>query len=318
MIDRLLLSVLLACSLPAWADGYPVKPIRLVIPYAPGGTTDTLARIVGKGLLARWGQPVIPDNRSGAAGNIGAEAVAKAPADGYTLMLSAAGPLAVNKGLYKSLPYDPDAFVPVSIIARSHSLLVVHPDKGRNSLAELIAEARARPDKLTYASSGIGSTPHLAAELFKSMSGTHIVHVPYRGVAPALTDLVAGHVDMMFVEMGAALPYVRSGQLRALALGSDTRKPALPDVPTVAETLPGFLSVTWFGLAAPPGTPPAVAGRLALATDELLREPEVRRQIESLNIEAVGGTPAQAVSFIRQESSRWLNVLAQAGIHAQE
>lgn len=310
----LLLAALLGCALTAHAQDYPSKPIKVIVPAEAGGTTDVMARTVAEMLREKWGQTVIVENRGGAGGNIGAEAVSRAAPDGYTLLFSAPGPLAVNKSLYNKLSYDSDAFVPISVVSTSHSVLVVHPKLGVDSVQQLIAFAKANPDRLNYASSGNGSTPHLAAELFKAMAGVKIAHVPYKGSGPALSDLVAGHVDMMFVELSLALPHIRSGKVRVLAIGSEKRKPFMPDVPTVSEALPGFISVTWFGLVAPPKTPPAIASNLSTTIAEGLKQPDIAKRLAGLNIEAGGGTPAEMTQFMKQESERWGNVIRATGM----
>ena len=228
----------------ARAQEWPAKPVRIIVPFPAGGSADLLPRAVAEKLAAKWGQPVIVDNRPGAAGNIGADAVFRADPDGYTLMSSPPPPLVINKLLYPKLTYDPDQFVPVSVIGAIPNVLLVHPQVGANTVAELIAIAKANPGKLNYASQGNGTTSHLTAELFKTMAGgLQITHIPYKGTAPALTDLLAGQVDMMCDNLGVSLPHVRSGKLKALAVASKRRFPGLPNVPALAETLPGFESV---------------------------------------------------------------------------
>jgi tripartite-type tricarboxylate transporter receptor subunit TctC len=312
----LLLCASLGGAFTVAAQDYPSKPIKVVVPHPPGGTTDLMARTIGEKLREKWGQMVIVENRAGAGGNIGAEMVWRAAPDGYTLLLSAPGPLAVNKKLYSKLSYDSDTFVPISVVSKSHSVLVVNPKLAAGTVPQLIAFAKGNPDRLNYASSGNASTPHLAAELFKSMAGVQIAHLPYKGSGPALKDVVAGHVDMVFVEMSLALPHIRSGKVRALGIGSEQRKPVMPDVPAVSETLPGFISVTWFGLAAPPKTPPAIANKLSAAIDEALKHPDVAKRLADLNIEAGGGTPADMAQFMKQESERWGAVIRASGITA--
>ena len=311
-----LLAALLGCALTAHAQDYPNpgKPVKVIVPYVAGGTTDLMGRTVAEILREKWGQTVIVENRAGAGGNIGAEAVWRSAPDGYTLLLSAPGPLAVNKSLYNKLAYDSDTFVPITVVSTSHSVLIVHPRLAADSLPQLIAFAKANPDKLNYASSGSASTPQLAAELFKALAGVKIAHVPYKGNGPALTDLVAGHVDMTFVEVSLALPLIRAGKVRALGIGSEKRKPFLPDVPTVSESLPGFISVTWFGLVAPPKTPPAIANHLSATIAEALKQPEIAKRFAGINLEAGGGTPAEMTAFMKQESERWGNVIRATGM----
>ncbi len=314
---KLCLAAALLAAMPAMATAqsdYPNRAIRIVVPLPPGATADSLPRIIGERLAARWGQPVIVENRPGAALNIGAEAVARAEPDGYTLLATPPSPLTVNGYLYSRLGYDPRAFVPVTVMAQLPNVLMVHPKLGISSMAELIAYARANPDKLTYASSGAGSIPHLTMELLKTRGGIGVVHVPYKGLAPALTDLIAGHVDMMFDNLGNALAPVKSGRLKGLGVGSGERIAALPEMPAIAETFPGFLSTTWFAIVAPPKTPAEIAARLSAAIAEIIRQPDVARRFADLSSTPVGGTPAETASFLRQEQERWQKVIAAAGI----
>src|SRR5256886_936056 len=257
---RALLFATLLASLPLHAQDWPAKAVRVVVPFPAGGSADLMPRIVAEKLTEKWGQPVIVDNRPGAAGNIGADAVFRAEPDGYTLMSSPPPPLVINKLLYPKLSYDSDQFVPISVIGAIPNVLLVNPHAGASSVAELIAIAKANPGKLNYASQGSGTTSHLTAELFKTMAGgLQITHIPYKGTAPALTDLLAGQVDMMCDNLGVSLPHVRSGKLKALAVASRTRFAALREVPALAEVLPGFESLAWFGVVAPPRTPAPIA-----------------------------------------------------------
>src|SRR3989475_8450341 len=254
---RALLFATLLASLPLHAQDWPAKAVRIIVPFPAGGSADLLPRVVAEKLTEKWGQPVLVDNRPGAAGNIGADTVFRAEPDGYTLLSSPPPPLVINKLLYPKLSYDPAQFVPITVIGAIPNVLLVHPKVGANSIAELIAIARQNPGKLNYASQDSGTTSHLTAELFKSMAGgLQIAHIPYKGNAPALTDLLAGQVDMMCDNLGVSLPHVRSGKLKALAVASKQRFAGLPNVPTLAETLPGFESVAWFGIVAPPKTSP--------------------------------------------------------------
>lgn len=313
---RNLLALLLA--LPAWvvAQDFPARPVRIVVPFAPGGGSDTLARLLAEKLHARWAQPVVVENRAGAGGNLGAEAVARAAPDGHTLLLSSPGPVVINKSLYKALAFDPDDFVPVTVVATNYGVLAVHPRSGVESVAALVASARAAPDKLNYASAGSGTTPHLAGELFKSLAGVRITHVPYKGAGPGFAALLAGEVDLMFVDVFIALPHVRSGKLRALALGGGKRNPLLPGVPVMSEVLPGFEYSVWQGIVAPFGTPAAVVGRVAAAVGEVVREPEVARRLGEIGLEAVGSTPAEMGVAMRGDRERWGKVVRETGARA--
>jgi tripartite-type tricarboxylate transporter receptor subunit TctC len=317
MIRRLLLAVTLAAALaPAQAQDYPARPIRIVVPYPAGGSADLLPRIFAEKFHAKWGQPALVENRPGAGGNIGAEFVYKAEPDGYTLFASAPGPLVVNQNLYRSVAFDPAQFVPVSIMAAIPNVLLVNPRVPAHSLEELVAYARANPDKLNYGSQGSGSTSHLTAELFKSTTGLRLTHVPYKGSAPAMAALLGGEIDLMFDNLGVTLAHVKSGKLRALAVCSERRVPSLPDVPAMAEILPGFVSVAWFGIVAPPKTSPAVAEKLSSAVAEAIRSPEVRKRLAALSAEPVGDTPEQMAAFMKLEVERWKRVIESAKVQA--
>ena len=310
----LLLSAALALELGAQAQAqeYPAKPVRIIVPFAAGSTTDALARLIGEKLSARWGQPALVENRPGAGGNIGAEAVFRSPPDG-SMLLFMPGPF-VQKSLYPKLNYNPEELVPLSAAARVYSVLVVNPKVPAQTLPELIAYAKANPDKLNYASQGIGTVAYLTGEMFKSMAGVKIVHVPYKGNAPALTDLLGGQADMMFINLGQALPHIRSGKLRALAIGTEQRRPLLANLPTVSETVPGFVSMVWFGMFAPPGTPSAIADKISAATHEALRTPEIANWLSANTLDVVGGTPAETAQFMRQDNERWIKVIKATGI----
>lgn len=291
------------------AQEFPTKPIKIVVPFQPGGGNDRVARIVAEKLRAKWGQAVVIENRAGAGGNIGAEMVFNATPDGYTLLLTAQGPLTINKSLYRKLSYEPEAFVPVSAIATSYAVLAVHPKVPAENMRQLVAYAKANPDRLNYGSQGQGTTSHLTAEWFKSMAGVKITHVPYKGTAPALADLLGGQVDMMLVEISSVLPHIRTGKLRALGVGGDKRNPLLPDVPPVSGMLPGFVSQVWYGLVAPPKTPSAIAQKLSTAVAEILQQPEVVKQLQDNTIEAIGSTPAEMAKFMKQDSERWSSLV---------
>jgi tripartite-type tricarboxylate transporter receptor subunit TctC len=320
MVHRMLLAaaISLGAFSPAHAQDYPARPIRMVVPYPAGGTADLMPRIFADKLAAKWGQPVLVEDRPGAGGNIAAELVYKAEPDGYTLLASPPGPLIINQNLYPSLAFDPAQFVPVAIMGAVPNVLLVTPSLGATTVPELIAYARTHPGKLNYASQGSGTTSHLTAELFKSMAGgLAITHIPYKGSAPALADLLSGQVDLMFDNLGVSLQHVKSGKLRALAAGSDKRIASLPDVPAMTEILPGFSSVTWFGIVAPPKTAPPVAEKLSAAIAEAIAMPEVRERLAKLSAEPVGGTPAQMAAFMKQDAGRWRDVIRAAGVKTE-
>jgi tripartite-type tricarboxylate transporter receptor subunit TctC len=296
---------------------YPDRPIKIVVPVPAGGTADALPRIVGEKLAAKWGQPVVIENRPGAANNIGAEYVARAQADGYTLLAAPPAALVINHNLYRRLGFDPAAFVPVSVLARQANVLIVHPGVAA-SVQELIAFAKAHPDKLNYASSGRGSTLHLSMEMLMAKTGVRMVHVPYKGLVPALTDLLAGQVDLMFDALGNSLPHIRSGKVKALAVGSEDRFAALPGVPAMSEMFPGFVSVVWFGIVAPPKTPPEIAARLSAAIAETLALPEVAKRFQDFAAAPVGGSPAQTAAFMKEETERWRKIIVDAGVKVDD
>ena len=303
----------------ASAQEWPQKTVRIIVPFPAGGSADLLPRVVGEKLSQQWGQPVIVDNRAGAAGNIGATAVYQAEPDGYTLLSAPPPPLVINRLLYPKLAYDSTQFVPMTVIAAIPNVLLVHPKVGVNSVAELIALAKKNPGKLNYASQGSGATSHLTTELFKSMAGgvegpLRITHVPYKGTAPALADLLAGQVEMMFDNLGVSLPHVKSGKLNALAVASSRRFRSLPDVPALAETLPGFESVAWFGIVGPPRTPSAIAEKVAAGVAETLRNPEVLKRLSDLSADPLGLSPKETAAFMKQETERWGSVIRSAGV----
>jgi tripartite-type tricarboxylate transporter receptor subunit TctC len=309
-----LLLGLFAASI-AGSQEWPQKTVRIIVPFPAGGSADLMPRIVAEKLSQQWGQPVIIDNRPGAAGNIGATAVFQSDPDGYTLLSAPPPPLVINRLLYPKLAYDSTQFVPITVIGAIPNVLLVHPKVAANSVAELIAMAKANPGKLNYASQGSGTTSHLTAELFKSMAGgLQIQHVPYKGTAPALADLLAGQVEMMCDNLGVSLPHVRSGKLKALAVASKSRFSGLPDVPALSETLPGFDAVAWFGIVGPPKTPAALAEKIAAGVAEALKAPDVRKRLEDLSAEPLGLRPAETAAFMKQETERWGGVIRAAGI----
>jgi tripartite-type tricarboxylate transporter receptor subunit TctC len=311
-----------ACMLPllvagsAQADTWPVKPIRLIVPYAVGGSTDSTARLVAKSLGQRLGQPVVVENRAGAGGAIGQEIVAKSPADGYTLLFSAAGPLTVTPHIYAKLNYDPvKSFEPITLVATQPLLLVVNPSLKVNSVAELIKDAKAQPGKLNYGSFGNGSAAHLAGEYFKTLTRVDMKHVPYKGSGPALVDLLAGQIDLMFDVFSTAAPLAKSGKLRALAITSAERSPQFPDVPTMQEAgVAGFEAGTWFGVLAPAGTSKAIVDQLSKTMNDVLTEKELRDILASQGAVVRGGTPAQFSQFFLAEYRKWGKIVKTAGV----
>jgi tripartite-type tricarboxylate transporter receptor subunit TctC len=294
---------------------WPTKAVRIIVPFPAGGSADLLPRVLGEKLSEKWGQPVVVENRPGAAGNIGADAVFRAEPDGYTLLSAPPPPLVINRLLYPKLSYDSTQFAPISVIAAIPNVLLVHPNIAANSVAELVSYARSNPGKLNYASQGSGTTSHLTAELFKSMAGNlQITHVPYKGTAPALTDLLGGQVDMMCDNLGVSLAHIRSGKLKALAVASRARVAGLPGVPTLAETLPGFEAVAWFGMVGPPKTPAAIAEKVSSSIREVLAMPDVQRRLAEISAEPMGLNPAETAAFMKLETERWGAVIRSAGV----
>jgi len=303
-------------SASAWAQSYPSKPIRLVVPYPPGGPLDIMARAIGQKLTEAWHQPVVVDNRAGAGGNIGADLVAKSPADGYTLLMGAVATHAINPTLYAKIPYDPvKDFAPVALVAQVPNILVVNPAVPAKSVKELVELARAKPGYLNFGSGSTGSTGHLAGELFKTMAGVQMVHIPYKGGAPAMADLLAGQVQLMFDNLANALPNVRAGRLRALAVTTLARSPAMPDLPTMAESgLPGFDLTTWFGLMVPAGTPPEIVVKLNAEIVRALNAKDMRERLEKMGAEPpANNTPEHFAAFIRAEAGKYAKVVKDSG-----
>jgi tripartite-type tricarboxylate transporter receptor subunit TctC len=297
------------------AQTYPTRAITLIVPFPAGGTTDILGRFVGQALSAAWNQPVVVENRGGAGGNIGAAAVAKAAPDGYTLLVGTVGTHAINASLYAKMPYDTlKDFAPVTQIASVPNMLVVTPSLPVGSVTELIAYAKANPGKLNMASSGNGTSIHLSGELFKVMTGVDMVHVPYKGSAPALNDLMAGQVQLMFDNMPSALPQVKGGTLKALAVTTATRSPAMPDLPTVAEAgVPGFEASSWFGVFAPAGTPKEIVAKLQTEIARILKSPEMTERLAQQGAVAVGNTPQEFGAYVQSELVKWADVVKASG-----
>jgi len=295
----------------AWAQPYPTKSIRLVVPFPAAGTTDILAREVAQRLSVSFGQSVVVDNRPGAAGNIGSDMVAKSAPDGYTLLMGTVGTHAINPSLYAKMPYNHvKDFVPIVLVAGVPNVLEVTPSLPVNSVADLIKLAKEKPGQLNFASSGSGTSIHLSGELFKTMTGVDMMHVPYKGSAPALTDLMGGQVQLMFDNLPSSLAQIKAGKLRAIAVTSAQRSPALPNIPTIAESgLPGFEASSWFGLLAPAGTPPAIVARVNADVNEWLQTAEAKEKLLAQGAIPAGGTPEQFAAHIRVETEKWAKVV---------
>jgi len=304
----------------AQLGAYPTKPVRIIVPFAAGGVADALPRIVGEKLSQKWGQPVIVDNKPGASGNIGMAEGARAAPDGYTLLLAPAGNLTVNPTLFPKLPFDTQRdLTAVSLLAQSPNVLVVHPSVPAKTLRELIAYAKANPGKLNFASPGDGSGAHLAGELLNIDAGIKTVHIPYKGIAPAVNDLLGGNVQMMFAGISTILQHVKSGKLVALAVAGPMRNPQLPDVPTVAESgLPGFDVTSWYGIVVRAGTPPEIVRKIQGDIAEALRSEDVQGKLAGLGLEPVGNTPEAFDALIKTESRKWIDIVRKANIQPQE
>jgi tripartite-type tricarboxylate transporter receptor subunit TctC len=300
------------------SDPYPNRPIKLVIPYPAGGGTDSFARPLALQLSTRLGQSVVVENRGGAGGSIGMEAVSRAPADGYTLLLALTPQLAVNGALYEKIPYDPiKSFSPISLIAEAPYLLLVNPTLPANTTKELLALAKAENGKLTYASSGSGSGAHMAAELLISMTGIPMTHVPYKGGGPALSDVLAGHVKVLFAPAVSSLQYIQTGRLKALAITGDKRLASLPNVPTIAESgVPGYDSTVWYAMLAPPNTPREIVTRINAELLQILKDPSFKSMMSLNGIEPIGTSPEGLTSYINKETIKWSKVIKSAGIKA--
>jgi len=301
-------------SATALAQPYPSKPVRIIVNFPAGGVADVYARIIGAKVQEAWGQPVVIENRTGAGGNIGAEAVAKSPPDGYTLNMSAIGPHAVNVSLFSKLPYDPvKDFTAVALVLEAEGLLVVHPSVPANSVAELITYARANPGKLTFASAGTGTASHLAGELFKTMAKVDMTHVPYKGNVPAITDLLAGQTSLLFATMPTVLPHAKTGKLRALATIGAERSRAAAELPTVAETLPGFEVNNWIGLFAPAGTPAPIVQRWNAEVLRIMQLAEIQARLPVEGARFAPNSPEQFAQFVKSEIAKWASVVKASG-----
>jgi tripartite-type tricarboxylate transporter receptor subunit TctC len=316
LLHKLMLALaLVAPAIGAQAQSYPNKPIRLVCPFPPGGAVDIASRAVAHELTQILGQPVTVDNRPGAGGNIGADMVAKSAPDGYTLLMTTSGIMAINPALYSKLPFDPvKDFTPISVVVSLNNVLVVNPSVPVNSVKELIALAKAQPGKLTYASSGNGTSIHLSGELFKSMAGVDMLHIPYKGSSPAVTDLLAGQVNMMFDNIPSSLPHIRAGKLRALAVTGAKRSQLLPDLPTIAEAgVPGYDSYVWFGVVGPAGMPPEIVAKLNAALAKAAATPSFHDRLTGQGYDVLSSAPEQMASSIRVEIAKWGKIVKASG-----
>jgi tripartite-type tricarboxylate transporter receptor subunit TctC len=305
------------CPLPLAAAAFPVKPVRLIVPFPPGAFNDQLARTLSQKLGERWKQPVVVDNRPGASTVIGTDLAARAPADGHTLLIVSFA-FAVNPSLHRSLPFDTGQdFTPVVLAAGTPNILVVHPGLPARSVKDLVQLARERPGRLDYATAGNGTSNHLCTELFKSLAGVDLVHVPYKGSAPAVTDLLGGQVQVMFDNAPNVLPHVRAGKLRALAVSTAARSAFAPDLPAVAETVPGFDVEVWFGVVAPAGVPRQVIGRLNADINAVLALPEVKNRFAEQGVRVIGGSPESFGAYLQAQTRRWARVVKEAGLQVE-
>jgi tripartite-type tricarboxylate transporter receptor subunit TctC len=309
-----LAAVLFAFLPPARAQDYPNRAVKIIVPFPAGGTADVMPRLIGDWLSRKWGQPVIIDNKPGAAGNIGTTEFSKADPDGYTLLSAPPPPLVINQSLYPKLNFDASTFAPIIIISRVPNSLVVNPKVTAKNVAEFIAMAKAQPGQITSATQGNGTTSHLTSEMFQMMAKVKFQHVPYRGSAPALQDLVAGTVDVMFDNLGVSLALVKSGNLKLLAVATPKRMASLPDVPTIAETLPGFDSAAWYAVVAPAKTPAPIVNKVNADINEALHDPAILARFVEFSAEPVGGTPAETSGYMREEVARWRQVIESAGV----
>ena len=293
---------------------WPQKTIKIVVPNPAGGSADLFPRLISEALMAKLGQTIVIENKPGAAGNIAAEFVYGSEPDGYTLMAAPPPPLSINVSLYPKLNYEPSKFVPITILSIVPNALMVHPSVPVNTVQELIAFAKANPDKLSYASQGNGSTAHLTAELFKQKTGTKMVHVPYKGDAPAVADLLAGHVNVMFGNVAQATAHLRSGKLKVLAVTSAKRISSMPNTVAMQEVVPGVVAVAWFAMVAPPKTPAAIVNRLSSLIGEILRTPEMARRFAEVGAEPIGNTPEEMAMWMKEDTERWRQVIKNGGV----
>ena len=315
-------SAVLLCFLgvlPASAQTYPARAVRMIVPFPPGGPNDILSRVVSQKMSESMGQQVVVDNRGGAGGIIGTEAAAKAAPDGYTLLLSGTAALSINPSLHARLPYDPvKDFTPISLLATAPSILIVHPTLPVKTVKEFIALAKRKPGQLNYASAGIGTPPHLAGELFKTMAGIDITHVPYKGGGPALTDLLAGQVELYFSGISSAIPLVKEGRVKAIAVTSAKRSSIMPEMPTIAESgLPGYEVGNWYAILGPAGLPREIVSRVNAEIVKALKSPETHKRVLELGADPVGSSPEQLASHMKAEIAKWAKVIKAAGIKAE-
>jgi tripartite-type tricarboxylate transporter receptor subunit TctC len=314
-LPALALAALIAT--PTLAQDYPNRAVRVIVPFPAGGTADAMPRVVADYLSRKWKQPVIIENRSGAGGNVGAEAAYKSDPDGYTLLSAPAPPLVINQNLYPRLGFDPLKFVPIAVMGSVPNALLTNPGFPPKSVPEVIAYAKANPGKIISATQGNGTTSHLTSEMFQMLAKVKVTHVPYKGAAPAMNDLVGGTANIMFNNLGVVLGQVQGGKIRLLAVASAKRLPSLPTVPTMAETLPGFESDAWFAFVAPPGTPSAVAQKLNADINEALRDPGVKKRLDSMSAQIVGGSLKDTAAYFQAEVERWHRVIKAANVKMQ-
>ncbi len=314
LFRTLALLLAMACS-GAWAQGYPNKPVRIIVPFPPGGATDIVTRLAAQKLTEAWGQSVVVENRSGAGGNIGGEAAAKSAPDGYTLFMTSGSIVTANQYIYKKMPFDPAKdLIPITNVASGPQVIVVNPSFPAKTLKEFIDAARARPGALNYGHAGIGTQTHLAAENFLYAANLNVTSIPYKGEGPAMTDLIANQINMVTANIAGAIGSVNQGKLRALAVTGKERSPQLPNIPTVAETLPGFENIGWFGLMAPAGTPKEIVDKVYRDTAKVIDTTEMRARFYVLGMVPVGNTPEQFADAIREESVRWAKVVRERKI----
>jgi tripartite-type tricarboxylate transporter receptor subunit TctC len=308
------IAALMAALPVSQAQDYPNRAVRIIVPFPAGGTADAMPRVVADYLSRKWGHPVVIENRSGAGGNVGAEAAYKSDPDGYTLLSAPAPPLVINHNLYPKLGFDPTRFEPIAVMGLVPNALLTNPGFPPKSVAEVIAYGKANPGKIISATQGNGTTSHLTSEMFQMMAGIRVTHVPYRGAAPALSDLVGGTANIMFDNLGVSLTQVQGGKVRLLGVATAKRMPTLPDVPTIGETLPGFESAAWFAVVAPPGTPKQIVEKINADINEALRDPGVAKRMAGMSAEIVGGSTQATANYFREEVERWHKVIKAANV----